>query len=69
MALDYQQTTPTQLVRAESTSRPVRRSHLALAMATGLFAIGVGIWRWAPDSDGPQHQTTVTTIVSSRGTP
>ncbi len=70
MALDYQQTTQTHLARADqSTTRPLRRSHLILAMATGLFAIGVGIWRWAPDSDTPSHQGTVTTVVSARGTP
>lgn len=69
MALDFQQTTQTHVVRAESNPRPLRRRQVVLAMATGLFAIGVGIWRWAPDSDGPQHQSSVTTVVSARGTP
>jgi hypothetical protein len=69
VALEIHQT-HTHLARLdESTTRPMRRRHLALAMATGLFAIGVGIWRWAPDHDAPTQQTTVTTVVSARGTP
>jgi hypothetical protein len=41
-----------------------------LAMAAGLFAIGVGVWRLVPDNDipSPSHGPAVS-IVSSRGTP
>jgi hypothetical protein len=70
VALDIHQTTHTHRARVgESTTRPLRRGHLVLAMATGLFAIGVGVWRWAPDYDPPSDQSTVTTVVSARGTP
>jgi hypothetical protein len=70
VALNIQPSAPAHLARAaQPTTRPLLRRQLVLAMATGLFAIGVGIWRWAPDIDPPAHQGTVTTVVSARGTP
>jgi hypothetical protein len=70
VALNIHQTTQPPLTRADMAGRPIRRRHLVLAMAAGLFAIVVGVWRLVPDNDTPSpSRGPAVSIVSSRGTP
>lgn len=70
MALNIHQTTQLPSTRADGTERTTRRRHLVLAMAAGVFAIVVGVWQWAPDTDTPSpSQRPVTSVVSSPAAP
>ncbi|MBI4932717.1 MAG: hypothetical protein HY828_02490 [Actinobacteria bacterium] len=70
MALNIHHTTQLPSPRAAGGERTVRPRHLVLAMAAGLFAIVVGVWRWAPDTDTPApSQRPVSSIVSSPAKP